>query len=303
MITGLKACVEQIAAESGAHMGVAIHHIETGQEVMLNADELFALASVVKVPVLVEAFRQIEENRLRLTDRWTLVQEVKALGSGILTELDNGLPLTVQDLLVLMIIISDNTATDMLMQRLGIDNIDRNLHALGFENIHTAHTLTEIFTDMLPSADPNQDRSKLAAWEAEHGVNKDGWAYRMGPENNVGSPRDLTCLMTKIYKGEIISRSACDQMLAILLRQHLNDRIPRFLPLGTKVAHKTGTFSGVRNDSGIIYVNDNSHVAVTILSRWDHDAVRKDPVKDWERSIQIDSAMGKIALAAYEAFS
>ena len=78
MITGLKACGEQIAAESGAHMGVAIHHIETGQEVMLNADELFALASVVKVPVLVEAFRQIEENRLRLTDRWTLVQEVGA---------------------------------------------------------------------------------------------------------------------------------------------------------------------------------------------------------------------------------
>ncbi len=295
--------VEEIAAESGAKMGVAIRHIETGQEVMLNADDLFSLASVVKVPVLVEAFRQMDESRMRLDDRWTLTQEVKNLGSGILTQLDNGLPLTVRDLLTLMIIISDNTATDILMNRLGVETIDRQTHALGLTNIHVAHTLKEIFADMLPSSDPNQDRSKLAEWENEHGVNKDNWAYHMGPDNNVGSPRDLTCLMGMIYQGQVLNREACDEMLAILLKQQLNDRLPRFLPSGTKIAHKTGTFSGVRNDTGIIYINDQSHVVVTTLASWDYDSIRKDRIKSWERFIQIDSAMGLIALAAYEAFA
>ncbi len=303
MPTTLQSKVEQIAAESGAKLGVAIHHIETGQEVMLNAGDLFSLASVVKVPILAEAFHQIEEGRMRLDDRWVLTQDVKNLGSGILTQLDNGLPLSVRDLLTLMIIISDNTATDILMNRLGVEAIDRNIHNLGLANIHVAHTLKDIFSDMLPSSDPNQDRTKLAQWENEHGVNKTSWAYHMGPDNNVGSPHDLTCLMGMIFQGQVINRAACDEMLTILLKQQLNDRLPRFLPSGTKVAHKTGTFSGVRNDTGIIYINDHSHVVVTTMASWDYDSIRKDRIMSWERFIKIDSAMGLIALAAYETFA
>jgi beta-lactamase class A len=85
-------------------------------------------------------------------------------------------------------------------------------------------------------------------------------------------------------------------MLEILLKQQLNDRLPRFLPAGTKVAHKTGTFSGVRNDTGIIYAGEQSHVALTVFARWDYDAIRSDRVLSWERFTQLDTAFGRIGL-------
>jgi beta-lactamase class A len=298
----LRTRVEQAVAASRARIGVAIRHIESGEEVMIDADTPVPLASVVKIPVLVEAFRQMGEGRFTLEDRWPLEPDHKALGSGILTQFDDGLQPTVKDLLTLMIIISDNTATDILIQRLGVDSIDATMHRLGLSQTHVARMLSEIFEDMLPSADPNQDRYALARWEAEHGVRRDGFSYSLGADNNVSTPREMTRLVEMIFNGEILDREACDAMLAILLKQQLNDRLPRFLPSGTPIAHKTGTFSGVRNDSGIIYVNEHSHVAVTTLSTWDYDAVRRDPVTAWQRFVEIDSALGHIALAAYEAF-
>lgn len=299
----LRARVEEAIRASDASIGVAIRHIESGQELMIEADTPVPLASVVKIPVLVEAFRQLDAGLFRLDDRWPLEQRHKALGSGILCQFDVGLAPTVKDLLTLMIIISDNTATDLVMERLGVGAIDRTMHELGLPNTHVAHTLSEIFADMLPSPDPDQDRYALARWEAEHGVRRDGFSYSLGPDNNVSTPREMTRLVEMIFKAEILTREACNAMLDILLKQQLNDRLPRFLPPGTRIAHKTGTFSGIRNDCGLIYANDTSHVAVTVLSTWDHDAVRRDPVAAWKRFVQIDTALGQIGLAAYEAFA
>ncbi len=92
-------------------------------------------------------------------------------------------------------------------------------------------------------------------------------------------------------------------MSELLLKQQLNDRLPSFLPAGTPIAHKTGTFSGVRNDCGIIYAGEHSHVAVTVLTTWDHDATRQDRILDWQRAIEIDTAFGQIGLAACKAFA
>jgi beta-lactamase class A len=301
-MSDLRARIEQLVQESGAHIGVAVRHIESGAEVMLDADTPVPLASVVKIPVLVEAFRQLAEGRFQLTDRWPLETQHKALGSGILTQFDDGLAPTVKDLLTLMIIVSDNTATDIIMERLGVQSIDRTIHKLGFTHTHVAHTLHDIFADMLPSPDPGQDPYALAQWEAEHGVRRDGFSYSLGADNNVSTPREMTRLVEMIFKGELLDRSACDAMLDILFKQQLNDRLPRFLPQGTRIAHKTGTFSGVRNDSGILYVRDDCHVAITTLSTWDYDAVRQDRVTAWQRFITIDTALGLIALAVYEAF-
>jgi hypothetical protein len=159
-------------------------------------------------------------------------------------------------------------------------------------------TVRGIFDDMLVSADPTQDLLELAKQSSK----RDGIAYSSGPENNVGTPRALTDLLQLIWRGEIVSRAACDGMLEILLKQQLYDRLPRFLPAGTPFAHKTGTLGGVRNDSGIIYANDSAHVAVTVFCRWDDQSVAADPVAKWERIVAIDSAFGKIGLAAYEQY-
>src|SRR4051794_6482375 len=166
----LQGQIEELLALNLARVGVAVCHIETGTEVMIDADRSVPLASVVKVPVLAEAFRQIRAGRLRLEDRWMLTHEAKTVGSGVLTFLGDGLSLSVQDLLTLMTIISDNTATDMFFERLGLNHIEAFMHELGLHTIFVRRTLRELFDDMLPTGTPDQDRAALARWEATVGV-------------------------------------------------------------------------------------------------------------------------------------
>ena len=291
--------IRSLIADSGAEMGVCVRHLESGEETAIDAGRSFPLASVFKIPVLVEAFRQLHAGRFRMEDRWELTTAEKNLPSGVLTFCADGLKPTARDLITLMIIISDNTATDMVMHRLGVANVTKAMHELGLTDIHMPLTVRGIFDDMLVSADPTQDLLALAKQSSK----RDGIAYNSGPENNVGTPRALTDLLQLIWRGEIVSRAACDGMLEILLAQQLYDRLPRFLPAGTPFAHKTGTLGGVRNDSGIIYASDNSHIAVTVFCRWDDQSVAADPVAKWDRIVAIDSAFGKIGLAAYERYN
>jgi len=300
---GLEGDIRELLAQNPAHIGVAIRHLETGAEVMIDADTPVPLASVVKVPVLVEAFHQIAAERLRLEDRWVLTKRCKNVGSTVLSYLDDGLSLSVRDLLTLMIIISDNTATDMLFERLGVDRIDQYMHELGLTGIHVRHTLREIFDDMLPTGDPDQDRVALAKWEATIGVKRNGFAFSSGPENNVGTPRDIARLTEMIFRAELLDPPACQAMLDILLKQQLNERFPRYLPAGTRVAHKTGSFAGVRNDAGILYASEHSHLAFALLSTWDHQAVRGNTMATMQAIAALDDTFGKIGLAVYEAFA
>ena len=295
----LESDISRIIDNSGAEMGLSALHLESGQRIDVDAGRVFPLCSVLKIPVLVEAFRQIEEGLFTLDDRWQLTTAEKNLPSGILVFLDDGLAPTVRDLLILMIIISDNTATDMVMNRLGAGSVTNTMQSLGLTDIYVPMTIRQIFDDLLPSADPTQDMLALATAPR----NRTGRSYSLGPDNDVGTPAALTELLARIWRGELVSRAACDAMLDILLKQQLNDRLPRYLPPGTRCAHKTGTLPGIRNDSGIIYASGTSHVAVTLFSRWDDDAVADDPIANKETPIAIDSAFGRIGRLLYDTFS
>ena len=295
----LESDISRIIDNSGAEMGLSALHLESGQRIDVDAGRVFPLCSVLKIPVLVEAFRQIEEGLFTLDDRWQLTTAEKNLPSGVLVFFDDGLAPTVRDLLTLMIIISDNTATDMVMNRLGAGSVTSTMHSLGLTGIHVPMTIRQIFDDLLPSADPTQDMLALATAPR----NRTGRSYSLGPDNDVGTPAALTELLARIWRGEFVSRAACDAMLDILLKQQLNDRLPRYLPPGTRCAHKTGTLTGIRNDSGIIYASGASHVAVTLFSRWDDAAVADDPIANKETPIAIDSAFGRIGRLLYDTFS
>ena len=295
----LESDISRIIENSGAEMALSALHLESGQRIDVDAGRVFPLCSVLKIPVLVEAFRQIEEGLFTLDDRWQLTTAEKNLPSGILVFLDDGLAPTVRDLLTLMIIISDNTATDMVMNRLGAGSVTSTMHSLGLTDIHVPMTIRQIFDDLLPSADPTQDMLALATAPR----NRTGRSYSLGPDNDVGTPAALTELLARIWRGELVSRASCNAMLEILLKQQLNDRLPRYLPPGTRCAHKTGTLPGIRNDSGIIYASGTSHVAVTLFSRWDDDAVADDPIANKETPIAIDSAFGRIGRLLYDTFS
>ena len=295
----LESDIRNITENSGAEMAVSAIHLETGQRTDVDAERVYPLCSVLKIPVLVEAFRQIDEGLFTLDDRWQLTTAEKNLPSGILVFFDDGLAPTVKDLLTLMIIISDNTATDMVMHRLGKDAVTRTMHDLGLTDIHVPLTIRELFDDLLPSSNPTQDMLALAKGPR----NRTGISYSLGPDNDTGTPAALTELLALIWRGETVNRAACAAMLDILLKQQLNDRLPRYLPPGTPCAHKTGTLPGIRNDSGIIYAGENSHVAVTVFSRWDDEAVSDDPIASKEQPIAIDAAFGRIGRLLYDTFS
>jgi beta-lactamase class A len=295
--------IEAAIDAAGAHMGVAMLHLEAGDEINLAADELFPMASVLKIPVLVEAARQLDAGAFTLDDRWALTVAEKNLGSGVLTFFDDGLLPTVRDLLTLMIIISDNTATDMLINRLGKEKIVQAMRDLGLQEIYLPLTIRQIFESILPSADPTQDPYEVAKSSEAFTPPPDAAGYAKGPQNNASTPRAMTKLLELIYTGRAAGREATDEMLRILLKQTLNDRLPRFLPAGTRVAHKTGTLSGFRNDAGILYVDDRQHVAVTVFSQWDSNAVKGDPAAERQRTYDIDSAFGHIARAIYDYYA
>src|SRR5690606_4088093 len=125
--------------------------------------------------------------------------------------------------------------------------------------------------------DPTQDLYELSKEEAESdGPPRGTFVYELTPENNIGTPRDLTRLAQLIFEGQTPDRETSDGILDILLQQQLNDRLPRLLPTGTRVAHKTGTLSGIRNGSGVIYASDTSHIAISVFTRWDDAAVWND---------------------------
>ncbi len=294
----LESDMRRIIENSGAEMSVSARHLESGQQIAIDADLPFPLCSVLKIPVLVEAFRHMAEGCFALDDRWELTTAQKNLPSGILVFCDDGLAPTVRDLLTLMIIISDNTATDMVLRRLGEGSVTRTMHNLGLTDIHVPLTIRQIFDDLLPSADPTQDLLTLATAPR----NRNGRCYSLGSDNDVGTPAALTKLLTRIWQGEIVSHDACNEMLKILRKQQLNDRLPRYLPPGTPFAHKTGTLPGIRNDSGILYASENSHVAVTVFSRWDDETVADDPIASKEQPVAIDRAFGRIGRLLYDAF-
>jgi beta-lactamase class A len=301
----LKDQIQTVIAESGIDAGIALHHIESGEEVMIDADSYYPMASVFKIPILVEGCFQLAEGQIRPDDRWTLYDEDKNFPSGVLVFFKEGLTPTVQDLLTLMIIISDNSATDILMNRLGKRAINGRMKALGLEHIHLPMTVRELFAEVMPDTNPNKPIQELYKQfaerdESEPRFDTDSRIYKRTPENNVATPREMTELLRKIYAGETPDREWSDFALNILLRQQLNARIPRLLPQGTLVAHKTGTIGPVRNDAGIIYISDDSHVVLSEFVLW--DIPLEDPLATLKRTFEVETAMGEISLLAYEAF-
>jgi beta-lactamase class A len=298
----LKENIEKVIDQSGAKIGVAVRHIESGEETMINADSLYPLASVVKIPILVEACFQMSEDHFRPTDRWVLKTEDKNLPSGVLVFFEDGLTPTALDIMTMMIIISDNTATDILLKRVTKEKVVKRMRSLGLNDIHVTMSVRELFEDLLPCADPTMDPIELEQLIEKTGTKENTKVYKLTPENNVSSPRDMVDLVCKVYNGQIPDRKWSDFALNILLKQQLNDRIPRYLPNNVRCAHKTGTLEGIRNDSGIIYARNDSHIALSLFTIWDEKSVSKDPKADREGSFALDSAMGEIARLAFEAY-
>lgn len=294
--------IRDIISRADIQAGVAIWHIESGARVEVNGDEPFPMASTFKIPILATACRQLTDGELSLETRVPLADEDKSLGSGILPYFEQDLEPTVRDLLTLMIIISDNTATDIMVDLLGgAAVIEGYMRQLGLPEISFKLNCKELLRYLFPPEVADLPREEIHKWAIENDVLRDGLAFSKGSENNVSSAEAMNRLLHMMYDNlfpEDIRAVAFD----ILHKQQFNVRISRFLPLGAKVAHKTGTIGGIRNDCGIITLAEDSHLILTCFTEWDEAPIWNQPVAHHQRVFEVETAMGEIGRAAYDAF-
>jgi beta-lactamase class A len=198
-------------------LGVAARDLDTGEELAVDADTRFPTASTIKTAVMLEAYRQAAESGLSFSSTITLQDEDKVGGSGVLRDMAAGLPVTIADLVQLMIVVSDNTATNMLIGRLGTANVDRTLDRYGLTDMRL---FRPTFRDGRPDVLPDLER--------EFGL-------------GMTTPRMMARLMALIADGKAVSPEASAAMLGTLRRQQDRAMIPRLLPEDAEVGNKTGT--------------------------------------------------------------
>jgi beta-lactamase class A len=209
--------------------GIVIINQTTGSRLEFNAEAVFPAASLIKVPIMYEIMRQAAAGIISLEDSLVVTNGVRAGGAGILKELRPDISLTVRDLITLMIIISDNTATNMLIDFAGMDKVNKTMINMGLKS-------TVLRRRMMDFA-----------------------AARAGNENQTCAA-DLALLFAAIESSQGLPQSYGALMLDILTRQQIEDKLPFYLPEGTVLAHKTGTLPGVEHDAGILFLSDNSYI-------------------------------------------
>ena len=265
----LKAKIEKISESLEGTLGVAVKNLRTGEEYLFNADESFYFASVYKLPVLVQLYHQVENGKIDLDEKLMMTKYAWRGGSGVLKELTPGLEMTVRDYRTLMMAISDNVAAQICACLVRNENTNNTMKELGLKNTIVGHSWI-----------PNQ-------------------------AGNVTTPRDMMVLLEKIYKGEAASKNSCNEIVELMKKCHTGgNRIRKYLPKDdVKVAHKTGTISGVVNDVGIIFPKENEPFIVCVFTKgikgWD------DGYAKWAEGGGItkgEEAIAKVAKNAYDHF-
>jgi beta-lactamase class A len=271
-LSRLRSRLQELSDAFPGVIGVAVRDIKTGEEVSIDGDRPFPMASVYKVPIMVEVFRQIEAKKFSLDDRIELGDEHRTLGSGVLTLLSNGLKPTVKDLITLMIVLSDNEATDILLKKVGTENVTATMRSMGLNNVRVDRTTFELIRDYLGFMDETargKTYKEIIAMTRTRQITpeKQAEAEREFAKvmKDVSSPRDMALLLEKIYKGEAAGKESCQMMMAILGRQMFNQRSPRYLPESARMAHKTGTIGSTTNDAGIMFVRGNP-IAIAVFT-------------------------------------
>ncbi len=233
-LTAVVPGIETLISKSGADVAVAFRTLDGRSEWLRSPDESFHAASTMKVPVLIELYRQAHAGQVRLDDTLVIKNEFHSLADGSLYTLSPGddseqdlyraagEKRTLAQLDELMITVSSNLATNLLMQKLGVANIRAAVHALGADGMQVLR-----------------------------GV-EDGKAFERGM-NNTTTARALLILMQAIAEGRAVDADSSRAMVAVLERQTFNDRIPAGLPPGTRVAHKTGEITKIQHDAAIVY--------------------------------------------------
>ena len=244
----MKAVKEFIAQFKGKTIGIALNDLETGKEFYVNSDVMMHPASTMKVPVMMEVFRQAEAGLLSLDDRLEIYNSFISIADGSLFMLDEtddseltlyrriGESETIHELTRLMIVRSSNLASNLLMDKVTTAQVNAIVKEYGIENMSIIREL--------------EDKKALS-------LNM----------NNAACARSSTQMMRLIAEGKAISQKACDEMIRILLGQEFNESIPTLLPPDVKVAHKTGWSGEFFHDTAIVYSQNRKPYILSLFTQ------------------------------------
>jgi beta-lactamase class A len=220
----VQASIERTTRSVNATWGIHVKSLETGEEIAIDADRQMETMSTIKIPLMVEAFEQIKAGTFALTDKYTFVQADSQPGTGTIQRLDPGAVMTVKDLITMMIIVSDNTATEVLYRMVGgPEAVNKRMDALGLKHTRAMNVPSRWFPSLRSAPTTEQ-------------------FYREGKYPfGLTTPREMGQLLEMMERGTLVDRSSSDLMLRIMRGQLYRTRIPRYLT-GYTIPHKTGDF-------------------------------------------------------------
>lgn len=256
----LQHLIESYIETIDAEFGIYIRHLQTNEEVNIQGDVLFQTASVIKLPILAALYEQVEAGELDLSERVTLELADVVPGSGVFQEMMLGLNPTIKDLAMLMIIVSDNLATDKLIRLIGgVERVQQTIDRLGFRNMVIKHTIWELLSTSVGLSGPytKEMADEIIRRYTMQEVKWDSDVYKQQKLSNDSSAKDMAELVALFAQGNFISQQCSDEILDILHRQQYKQRIAGCLPRGTAVANKTGTLGTMFNDAGAVYLPDD----------------------------------------------
>jgi|WetSurMetagenome_2_1015567.scaffolds.fasta_scaffold159272_1 beta-lactamase class A len=219
-------------------VSIVVKDLDTNWEIAFNKDVLLPSASLVKIPIMLSCYYAAQEGKISLTDTVSLSNSVKVPGSKVLGEAPAGSVFSIQDLLEPMITESDNTAANVLIETVGFDALNSYFKKIGLKNTNLA-------------------RKMLDFKERSEGV------------ENYTTAREMAYLLEALYRRNFLNKNVSDKCLQLLGQQKVNDRIPRGLPKGTPVAHKTGLERHVCHDVGIVYTEKGAFLICVLVRHSD----------------------------------
>ncbi|WP_144513771.1 serine hydrolase [Bacillus sp. FJAT-22090] len=244
--------IQDLIERSEGIWGIVLEDLELDERWELNGEELFYAASVIKVPIMVAVFSAAEKGEFKLSDQLLLKEEECVGGSGVLQHLTPGTLLSIQDIVMLMIIQSDNTATNILIDLVGVEAIAQTMKEAGMEK-------STFYNKLMLSTPPPKGYNQI-------------------------TPNDVAKLLKSLTTGTLVSPHASEQMIDIMKKQQMNECLPEKLPsvysnfndgmTPWELSHKTGWIPGTRHDVGIFFVEGRKLIA-TVLSKDEDDLLSK----------------------------
>ena len=277
--TALEKAILPIAEAHKGKIAVAVKNLATGESYQLRGDDAMPTASLIKLAVMIEAYQQAEDKKVKLDQTLTLGKDDKVPGAGILTiHFSDGATFPLKDAIRLMMVYSDNTATNMVLDAVGIQAVNDRMGALGLKE-------TKINAKVYKGSTTSVDKARTDK-------------YGLGST----TAKETLKLLELLHTGEVVGAGACETMLGHMKANDDKDMAVRFLPAGTVVAHKTGAVNKARTEAGIVYVPDPADkkkkipVAFCVLTDENED-VR------WVLDNAGQVTIAKIAKAVYDVYA